>query len=165
MRKMGWKEGQGVGPRVTLEQRRKIAKELGIQIDDEEDDGAGEASKHYYAPLDRPLNTPKEVGSSADRGWGLGYFPSASLSTSARIESSATSAQWNGMDEDDSIYNASNSGGSRNSEARPKWVVDLETEEQEDGEYIIEGTGNGRGQQHKVSYKNLLSLSRLLTFL
>jgi len=75
MRKMGWRDGQGVGPRLSLVQRRKQAAELGVKVDDdemEEDDG-GEAAKHYYAPIDRPLTILNGVNASQDKGWGLGY--------------------------------------------------------------------------------------------
>ncbi|GAA6033771.1 hypothetical protein JCM8097_004426 [Rhodosporidiobolus ruineniae] len=88
MRKMGWRDGQGVGPRVTLAGRKKQAKELGIALpadeegEGEEGAGGGEASKHLYAPLDRPLTLVKGTSTSVDRGWGLGYEPGMTLDES-----------------------------------------------------------------------------------
>ncbi|SCV67959.1 BQ2448_80 [Microbotryum intermedium] len=75
MRKMGWRPGQGCGPRVTRAQRKKQALEFGIELDineeGEEDDV--ERSRYYYAPLDRPLMLLSAVSASQEKGRGLGY--------------------------------------------------------------------------------------------
>ncbi|GAA5971280.1 hypothetical protein JCM21900_002905 [Sporobolomyces salmonicolor] len=78
MRKMGWRDGQGVGPRVTLRQRKQQASELGLRLDEEDQEGS-EAERHYYAPLDRPLTLVKGASASMDKGWGLGYQPGLTL--------------------------------------------------------------------------------------
>ena len=78
MRKMGWREGQGVGPRLTWEGRRSQARELGVKLPAEEDAGE-EERKHYFAPLDRPLMILGGAGPAADRGWGLGYKPGPNM--------------------------------------------------------------------------------------
>ncbi|POW19175.1 hypothetical protein PSHT_04969 [Puccinia striiformis] len=56
MRKMGWRDGQGIGPRITHERRLLLASKLGVDFNqqlDLEDDP--ERKKHLYAPIDRPL--------------------------------------------------------------------------------------------------------------
>ena len=87
MRKMGWREGQGVGPRVSYEQRKRQAAEIGIRLEGEDaDDADGEAAKHYYAPLDRPLTLIKGSSISRDKGWGLGYRAGMGLKETLRAE-------------------------------------------------------------------------------
>ncbi|BGP04341.1 G patch domain-containing protein 1 [Rhodotorula toruloides] len=85
MRKMGWRDGQGVGPRVTYQQRKRQAADIGVKLD-EEDDIGGEAEKHLYAPLDRPLTLIKGTSASMDKGWGLGYQPGMNLQQQLRSE-------------------------------------------------------------------------------
>lgn len=118
MRKMGWREGQGVGPRVTHAQRRRQAAELGVRLDADEDgeggeDGAGEAGKHYYAPLDRPLTLVEGTSASMDKGWGLGYQPGMNLNQRLRQEGGtyASSARMPAyeLDEDD-VYGGGGMG-------------------------------------------------------
>ncbi|ORY80267.1 hypothetical protein BCR35DRAFT_304462 [Leucosporidium creatinivorum] len=116
MRRMGWRDGQGVGPRVTFEQRKKQAVELGLKLDAEEDDedGAGEASKHYFAPLDRPLKLLEAVGISSDRGWGLGYKPGPNMAKAlgvGPVTGEDVAIQTMG-DDDDDVYGDSMSMGS-----------------------------------------------------
>lgn len=104
MRKMGWREGQGVGPRLTFQQRKKQASELGVKLDDADDDEGGEAAKHYYAPLDRPLTLVKGTSVSTDRGWGLGYKPGMNLNERLRQEGAGSSSARKTtyeLDEDD----------------------------------------------------------------
>lgn len=88
MRKMGWREGQGVGPRVSYQQRKRQAAEIGVRLDQDEAeaDGDPEAAKHYYAPLDRPLVLVKGSSTSNDKGWGLGYQPGMGLKETLRKE-------------------------------------------------------------------------------
>ncbi|KAM0753231.1 hypothetical protein T439DRAFT_323868 [Meredithblackwellia eburnea MCA 4105] len=134
MRKMGWRDGQGVGPRVTLQQRKKQAKELGIKLEDEDDD-EGEASKHYYAPLDRPLGTVLEIGSSTDRGWGLGYKPGPGIQSSSSTAQTTQGAARMTLDDDDEddVYGAS-AGPSGNSS---RGIVDLD--DMDDGITLMDG--------------------------
>ncbi|KAJ7272738.1 hypothetical protein B0H12DRAFT_1091797 [Mycena haematopus] len=81
LKKMGWRIGQGIGPRVTLRQRklqdlqasgRRVA-EADVVIPDDE-----EAAKHTYAPRDTPLL----VVDRKDNSHGLGYHPGMGLSES-----------------------------------------------------------------------------------
>lgn len=74
LRKMGWREGQGIGPRISAKARRRQAKELGIRLDLEEEDDAM-VDKHLFAPLDRPLVLYPEKTNA----WGLGYKAGATL--------------------------------------------------------------------------------------
>ncbi|BGP12297.1 hypothetical protein JCM10213_000007 [Rhodosporidiobolus nylandii] len=108
LRKMGWREGQGVGPRVSLAGRRKQAREIGVALPgDEEEDGdgeggaGGEAARHLYAPLDRPLTLVK-AAAKGNEGWGLGYVPGMTLEAQLRSEGgSGLSARRRIDDEED----------------------------------------------------------------
>lgn len=76
LRKMGWRPGQGVGPRVTYEQLKKQdtqSFDIPTSAKTEEDDD--EARKHLFAPRDTKaiIFRPKENTS------GLGYVPGSSL--------------------------------------------------------------------------------------
>lgn len=55
MQKMGWREGQGIGPRITFARKQRSSNNIGVPITtmDEEDDP--ERQKHLFPPLDRPL--------------------------------------------------------------------------------------------------------------
>ncbi|GJJ11187.1 hypothetical protein Clacol_005419 [Clathrus columnatus] len=71
LKKMGWKAGQGIGPRITYQQLR--AQEGNpIQPNEPIDE---EATKHLYAPRDtRVAFIPKK-----DNSFGLGYAPGDGL--------------------------------------------------------------------------------------
>ncbi|KAF7289085.1 G-patch domain [Mycena chlorophos] len=79
LKKMGWRIGQGIGPRVTLRQRklqdlvasgrRFTEADLAIPEDDEE------AKRHTYAPKDISVL----VAQRKDNTHGLGYRPGMSL--------------------------------------------------------------------------------------
>lgn len=60
LRKMGWKPGQGVGPRISYERRRQQDLDAGVVPAGGVDDA--EARKHLFAPRDTPvlLFRPKE---------------------------------------------------------------------------------------------------------
>lgn len=79
LQKLGWRPGQGLGPRVTLRklkiQEGKLGKaRVGIEEDDVE-----EAGKHTYAPRDTRLLVfdPKEdkEGLGFQKGAGMGSLP------------------------------------------------------------------------------------------
>ena len=86
LKKMGWRLGQGIGPRISLKRRREqdaqaydpltgnriISGSLGIQEDDEE------ASKHTYANRDTPILSVKRK----DNTHGLGYVSGLTLQES-----------------------------------------------------------------------------------
>ena len=60
LKKMGWRVGQGIGPRLTWRQRKlqDLQASTGPQIDAESiqgDEDSEEASKHTYAPRDTPI--------------------------------------------------------------------------------------------------------------
>ena len=73
LKKMGWRPGQGVGPRISWKYRQDIitqGKSIdGVNFDTLEDDQ--EAKKHTYAP--RVAVVPKF--SRKDSSFGLGYVP------------------------------------------------------------------------------------------
>ncbi|KAL1740746.1 hypothetical protein HDZ31DRAFT_85268 [Schizophyllum fasciatum] len=85
LKKMGWKLGQGVGPRVSLRQRRvqdmQAASGHTLAADDIKlpDDGDEEAGKHTYAPRD----TPVLLVARKDNTHGLGYRPGMGLGEGA----------------------------------------------------------------------------------
>lgn len=86
LKKMGWRLGQGIGPRISLKQRKVQdaqayeattgAKYQGVTLDIEEEDE--EANKHTYAPRDTPILTVRRK----DNSHGLGYTPGMSLQES-----------------------------------------------------------------------------------
>lgn len=85
LKKMGWRLGNGIGPRVSLRQRklqdlqasspygtRAIVDDVKITEEDEE------ANKHTYAPRD----TPVLIIERKDNSHGLGYRPGLTLNES-----------------------------------------------------------------------------------
>lgn len=87
LKKMGWRLGQGIGPRVTLRQRRMqdlqarpgqpmSADDSSLPEDDEE------ASKHTYPPRDTPLL----IAERKDNSHGLGYRPGMGLNESLGVK-------------------------------------------------------------------------------
>ncbi|KAJ8092958.1 hypothetical protein PM082_011278 [Marasmius tenuissimus] len=94
LKKMGWRMGQGIGPRVTLRQRRLqdlqaqtgrivTGDDLDLPVDDEE------ANKHTYAPRDTPIL----VVARKDNFHGLGYRPGMSLNESLGQKATGGSSQ------------------------------------------------------------------------
>lgn len=73
---MGWRPGQGIGPRVSYQQRRRQDERAGIPPIPED----LEAEKHTYAPRDIKIpNIPAK-----DNAFGIGYVPAAGLSTGSQ---------------------------------------------------------------------------------
>lgn len=66
LKRMGWKPGQGIGPRLTYEQMKRRNEREGLTILVPED---AEATKHTYAPQDRQLPSLTRK----DNFHGLGY--------------------------------------------------------------------------------------------
>ena len=75
LKKMGWRLGQGIGPRITYQQRRAQDRAAGIRVSVDEDE---EATKHMYPRRDTPLL----VVPRKDNSHGLGYTPGMSLNDS-----------------------------------------------------------------------------------
>lgn len=79
MIKMGWKPGQGVGPRVPFARRQVQMREAGLlgpQADQEDFEvDSDEAKRHLYAPIDQPMN----LYENKENTWCLGYVPGPSL--------------------------------------------------------------------------------------
>ncbi|GAA5981028.1 hypothetical protein JCM10908_003955 [Rhodotorula pacifica] len=135
MRKMGWREGQGVGPRVSYQQRKRQAAEIGIRLGDEDGDEEvdGEATKHYYAPLDRPLTLVKGSSASKDKGWGLGYQPGMGLKETLRAEggfagSSKARTMTYELDDND-VYGDSSSALQELSERQKRTIGTMDQDE------------------------------------
>lgn len=87
LKKMGWRPGQGIGPRVTWRQREI---QYGRDPDRTGQDVDEEAKKHTYAPKDtQPIVVPRK-----DDLHGLGYNKSLGLHASLGIhEQEAQGAQ------------------------------------------------------------------------
>ncbi|KAG1724184.1 hypothetical protein EDB19DRAFT_1930151 [Suillus lakei] len=83
LKKMGWRIGQGVGPRITWRQR-EIA--FGRDPDVPSDDVDEEAKKHVYAPRDTPLI----IVERKDNFHGLGYDPGLGLHASLGVTPEAS---------------------------------------------------------------------------
>jgi len=95
LQKMGWRPGQGVGPRVSLARRRAQDAQAynpftgtrlttgSLEIPEEDE----EAMKHLYAPRDVPvLNVQRK-----DNSHGMGYVPGATLHSTLGASSSGSS--------------------------------------------------------------------------
>ncbi|GAA5923523.1 uncharacterized protein JCM15063_003675 [Sporobolomyces koalae] len=104
MKKMGWREGQGVGPRMTYDERKRQAVELGVTLPSDDLDDASEAQKHLFAPLDQPLVLVKGNTASTERGWGLGYQPGMTLDAQLKTEGAGAAVKHSfgplGVEED-----------------------------------------------------------------
>ncbi|KIY42943.1 DUF1604-domain-containing protein [Fistulina hepatica ATCC 64428] len=139
LKKMGWKLGQGIGPRVTLRQRRiqDIQAGVAVSLDDLPDDE--EAAKHLYPPRDIPvLRVPRK-----DNCHGIGYQPGMGLSGSlgAKAESRGSGPKiaagfglgaLNDADEDDlDVYDPGPATMSRN-----RMVYDMIDHEEEENPTI-----------------------------
>ncbi|KAJ3912518.1 hypothetical protein F5877DRAFT_53947 [Lentinula edodes] len=95
LKKMGWRVGQGIGPRISLKQRRlqdlQASTGSAFSVDTSKtmpDEDAEEASKHTYAPRD----TPVLVVERKDNSHGLGYRPGMSLNDSLGVKGSGGSS-------------------------------------------------------------------------
>ncbi|KAF9565923.1 DUF1604-domain-containing protein [Agrocybe pediades] len=130
LKKMGWRLGQGIGPRISLKQRKLQdamaydattgTKFLGRTLDIPDDDE--EANKHKYAPRDTPVLVVKRK----DNYHGLGYVPGMSLNESLGDNAASGSnsgpklaggfglGALNDADEDDLDVYDSNPTSSRN---------------------------------------------------
>lgn len=85
LKKMGWRIGQGIGPRVTWRQRRlqdmEVSSGEGASADDIPEDDE-EANKHTYAPRDMPVLLPVRK----DNSHGLGYIAGMGLNESLGVK-------------------------------------------------------------------------------
>ncbi|KAJ3850676.1 hypothetical protein EV368DRAFT_84315 [Lentinula lateritia] len=95
LKKMGWRVGQGIGPRISLKQRRlqdlQASTGSNFSVNTSEvvpDEDAEEASKHTYAPRD----TPVLVVERKDNSHGLGYRPDMSLNDSLGVKGNGGSS-------------------------------------------------------------------------
>lgn len=81
---MGWRVGQGIGPRITYEQRKAQDKTLSLRAEDGDDE---EAKKHMYPRRDTPLL----IVQRKDNSHGLGYTPGMGLNESLGVQGGAGS--------------------------------------------------------------------------
>ncbi|WWD20137.1 hypothetical protein CI109_104613 [Kwoniella shandongensis] len=102
LQKLGWRPGQGIGPRVTLRKLRlqegKLGKaRVGIDDADEEMDDV-EAGKHTFAPRDVKLltydNKEDKQGLGFEKGTGMGSLPGKAVFRAGHVVE----------DEDDDLY-------------------------------------------------------------
>lgn len=85
---MGWKFGQGIGPRLSLRQRKLQDLQASTGLDKTSDDVQVdetdvEANKHKYPRRDTPII----AFSRKDNFHGLGYSPGMSLNESLGVKS------------------------------------------------------------------------------
>lgn len=97
LQKLGWRPGQGIGPRVTLRKLRIQEGKLGrvrAGLETEVDDSA-EASKHTYAPRDTRLlvydSKSDKEGLGYEKGRGMGAIRRKRPGTS-RIDATANAS-------------------------------------------------------------------------
>ncbi|GBE86697.1 G patch domain-containing protein [Sparassis crispa] len=155
LKKMGWRLGQGIGPRLTYAQRK--AQDAGVldswkeTTGEEENDE--EAKKHMYPRRDTPvLLAPRK-----DNFHGLGYVPGMRLQEAlgqeeAREKGPTLAAGFglgalNDADEDDlDVYE-----GGRGRHGRTRMAYDAA--HVDDDSHIIMGSSSARsrGQQSKVT--------------
>jgi len=80
LKKVGWRPGQGIGPRISYHQRRLQDELAGVPPPPEDP----EAEKHTYAPRDIKIpNIPAK-----DNAFGIGYVSAAGLSTMSQDKGS-----------------------------------------------------------------------------
>jgi G patch domain-containing protein 1 len=84
---MGWKIGQGIGPRLTWKKRRAQDIAAGVPASTLPDSDDEEANKHTYAPRD----TPVILTERKDNSHGLGYKPGMRLDEEERPGAGAAS--------------------------------------------------------------------------
>ena len=80
LKKMGWRPGQGIGPRISYQQRRLQDELAGVPPPPEDP----EAERHTYAPRDMKIPNI----SAKDNAFGIGYVPAAGLSTRSQDKAS-----------------------------------------------------------------------------
>ncbi|KAJ7105123.1 hypothetical protein C8R43DRAFT_1092179 [Mycena crocata] len=170
LKKMGWRIGQGIGPRVTLRQRqlqdkqaslgRRVFGASGMDVDIPDDHD--EANKHMYAPRDTPLL----VVERKENSHGLGYHPGMSLNesvggragvpTEPKLASGFGLGALNDADEDDlDVYD----GGFAQSRNRTAYdIIDREEEEK------ISIGGRAEGSRSKPEPVKQKSVSATGTF-
>lgn len=91
LQKLGWRTGQGIGPRVTLRKLRIQEGKLGrIRAGMEaDDDDVEEASQHTYAPRDTKLlvydSKDDKGGLGYQKGQGMGSLPGKRPSKARRF--------------------------------------------------------------------------------
>ncbi|PVG04697.1 DUF1604-domain-containing protein [Serendipita vermifera] len=111
LKRMGWKPGQGVGPRLTYEQLKRRTELEGTTLPPTEDP---EAKRHTYAPRDVKVI----IASRKDDSHGLGYIPMTGLRPDARSSTGTSQPKlsWalNDADEDDiDVYDSGIPSGRR----------------------------------------------------
>jgi G patch domain-containing protein 1 len=86
---MGWRIGQGIGPRLTWRQRKlqDIQASTGPEVDIDSilEEETEEAKKHTYAPRDTPILRVDRK----DNAHGLGYKPGIGLNDSLGVSKGA----------------------------------------------------------------------------
>ncbi|KAJ7027942.1 hypothetical protein C8F04DRAFT_1115872 [Mycena alexandri] len=151
LKKMGWRIGQGIGPRVTLRQRKlqdlqAVSDRRGVVADAIIPDDDEEEKKHTYAPRDTPILTVERK----DNSHGLGYHPGMGLNESVGGKSGAASGPklasgfglgaLNDADEDDlDVYDG---GFAQNRNRTAYDIIDREEEEK----ISIGGKADSRGR-------------------
>jgi G patch domain-containing protein 1 len=69
LQKLGWRPGQGIGPRVSARKRKLQAQKLGLPLNDDDEVDEEQIGKHTFAPRDVKLLVYETNGDST----GLGF--------------------------------------------------------------------------------------------
>ncbi|KAH7890994.1 hypothetical protein F5I97DRAFT_1840647 [Phlebopus sp. FC_14] len=165
LKKMGWRIGQGIGPRVTWKQHEI---QCGRNPDASSAEVDEEARKHTYAPRDTPLI----LAERKDDFHGLGYTKSlglhaslgvvpevAGVSQGPRISAGFGLGALNDADEDDlDVYDHSITHGKRRTAFDD---ADMHNEEH----VVIGGQRQGRGPAAQATPSQIRSTAGRNTFL
>ncbi|KAG7445117.1 DUF1604-domain-containing protein [Guyanagaster necrorhizus] len=166
LKKMGWRIGNGIGPRVSLKQRKlqdlqaftsQALSGDDIKVADDEE----EASKHMYAPRD----TPVIRFDRKDNFHGLGYRPGMSLNESLGVNGGKSSSgpnlsagfglgALNDAEEDDlDVYDGASS-------LRNRVAYDIADSQNDDRMSI--GASSARGKTSSRSTPGMFNDGRLI---
>lgn len=163
LQKQGWRPGQGIGPRMSLQRLKRQEAKLvksGVMTskgEDEEGDfeldgGNGEATKHTFAPRDVKLL----VFAAKEDQQGLGYIPGMGGGIS-RAPAPQLRANHVQVDEDEDFYGGYEGGPSRSN--RHYAFDDLEDEAVTIGATAKAGP-SGSGSRSAISVSSDIDTSR-----
>nr|XP_019003730.1 G patch domain-containing protein 1 [Kwoniella mangroviensis CBS 8507]OCF67191.1 G patch domain-containing protein 1 [Kwoniella mangroviensis CBS 8507] len=163
LQKLGWRPGQGIGPRVPLRKLKLQQGKLGkarAGIDDDEDEQMGddtEGSKHTFAPRDVALLTfdakEDKQGLGFAKGRGMGPLPVAmgarqldddDYDPYAEAGPSSRPLAFDGLDDDDEVIVMGGStqpglGSRSNKKNRYSAGRDLQQDTWHDGRPVLKG--------------------------
>lgn len=143
LKNMGWKEGQGTGPRLSAAARQRQARELRASGVDHEDWTALAQSSQTFAPLDRPLIRYSPKDDAHGLGWEKGMSldqPSGSGMHHKQTREGQTDMPLGGAfgisaleDADDDDYSVYDTGNRENESSRRSKLARMVFDEDDAG--------------------------------